>query len=411
VVSAKPKVQANALTVEIDINGNGSWRGGTGCVPADADYTYTYISVSPPSNGCVKYEPSGGGGNLHEINGLGGVGLFHDAVSCGPSCWTNNYRTGIRGWWTDLGSGRTLEAPASSTDSSWPADGSGTPTRIQSDMPPRPERGGATADKIGQVLHDHPALRKEIVYVLNRQDPEDQTAWTVTTVDDGPAVGRATVPDCTGVSYEACVTRLHAAGFDDVTQYTFPETILDAADGEVVDTDPESGDSVDPETTPVTIGVNPPTATKTQRDERCETGEGPQPDPGPPLPDGTALPQYQTIEMFSSLDASGDLPPYPPMMIPLRYGAKKWGWRKIKMVHGYGTLDAEQTRLALEVDSAPTPAKWASRNQREFHYTYSVAVGSETIQCVRSAIVEYAPDPNGRFRGVTNSYQGALVQP
>jgi hypothetical protein len=228
----------------------------------------------------------------------------------------------------------------------------------------------------------------------------------------GDPTQTVTVPDCTGVTYATCVSRLQGAGLDNVEQYTLPETNLDAGNGEVVETDPEAGENVDPATTTVTVAANPPTAVKTEVDQRCESGEGPQPDPGPPLPDGTALPQYQTRETFDSIDASGDFPPYPSMVIPLRYGTRRFGWRKIKMTHGYGTLDAEQTRLALETDQTPTPAKWGSNNQRAFHYIYSASDGAGgTMQCVRSVIVEYAPDKNGYFRGVQNSYQGALVQP
>jgi hypothetical protein len=208
------------------------------------------------------------------------------------------------------------------------------------------------------------------------------------------------------------VSRLDAAGFGDVARYTFPETILDAGNGEVVDSDPEPGESVDPQTTTVTVAVNPPAPVKTEEDPRCETGEGRQPDPGPAPSDGTALPDYQTLETFSSIDASGDAPPYPPMVIPLRYGTFQFGWRKIKTTHGYGTLDAEQTRLALETDQAPTPAKYGSTNQRAFHYSYAADDrAGGTMLCVRTVIVEYGADKNGYFRGVHNSYQGALVQP
>jgi hypothetical protein len=75
-------------------------------------------------------------------------------------------------------------------------------------------------------------------------------------------------------------------------------------------------------------------------------------------------------------------------------------------------LDAAQTRLALETDPAPTDARFPSTNQKAFHYAYSVNLaGGGTVACMRTVIVEFAPDPQGYFRGVHNSYQGAEVNP
>ena len=160
------------------------------------------------------------------------------------------------------------------------------------------------------------------------------------------------------------------------------------------------------------VAVNPATDLLTRRDERCETGEGRQPDPGPSPPDGTSAPDYQTIATFSGIDASDGDPPYPPMTVPLRYGNKKFGLRKIKIDHGYGPSDAAQTRLALETDPSPTPGMWPSRKSRNFHYGYVVNLtGGGTLACVRTVSVEYEPDKNGYFRGVQDSYQGAFIAP
>jgi hypothetical protein len=146
--------------------------------------------------------------------------------------------------------------------------------------------------------------------------------------------------------------------------------------------------------------VNPQSPIKTQRDPRCETGEGPQTDPGPP-PANSALQQYEELDRFSSIDASSGAPPYPAMTIPMLYGTKQFGHRKIKIGHGYGPLDAAQTRLALETDPAPTDTRFPSTNQKAFHYAYSVnPVGGATVACMRTVVVEYATDKNGYFRGV-----------
>jgi len=237
-------------------------------------------------------------------------------------------------------------------------------------------------------------------------DNPDFGAWVQEQLAAHPVL-----PDCTGLSYENCVNQLDAAGLEHVERHTLLETNLDAGNGEVVDTDPAAGELADPATT-VQVAVNPETAVRTKEDERCETGEGPQSDPGPAPPDGTALPQYQTVATFSSVDASDGAPPYPAMTIPLRYGTTQFGRRKIKIRHGYSPSDAEQTRLALETDPAPTPGMWPSRRSKDFHYGYTVNLaGGGTLACERTVIVEFAPDPQGYFRGVQNSFQGAVVNP
>jgi hypothetical protein len=215
------------------------------------------------------------------------------------------------------------------------------------------------------------------------------------------------IPDCTGLSYEDCADQLEAEGLQPV-KHTLSETNLDAGNGEVVDTDPAADEQPDPGTT-VDVAVNPDQNVRNKRDKQCETGEGPQTDPGPSPSDGTPHPDYQIRAEFDSLDASAGLPPYPAMTVPLRYGNKQFGLRKIKLTHGYSASDAAETRLALETDPAPTPG-WVSTNQRNFHYAYTVDLdGGGTLACERTVVVEYLPDKNGFFRGVQDSYQGALV--
>jgi hypothetical protein len=216
------RIPSNALLVFMD-RGDGTFVQGTNCVEnSDVDYTYKYFSSSPIGGVRCSLLVPPGGEDFVAVDGITTpAGKYADYEGCGFSstgipCFTNKYVTGSRSWYLDPdASGKAVHTPGTGTDPSWPSDGSGTPSRVTSDMPARPERGGTTAEKIGQALAEDPALRQEIVYVLNRQRPEDiaPNDWTVTQVDDGPAVGRATVPECVGVTYDACVTRMHAAGF------------------------------------------------------------------------------------------------------------------------------------------------------------------------------------------------------
>jgi hypothetical protein len=283
VVAQQPKMAPNVLDVEWASTNASGWKGVSGCWPGPptgpaADYTYTYFSPSSvsgaPFGQCNPVvEPSGE--SFQHLEGLNYGGQAYAETQCGQNaqgtpCWTTSYHTMVRGWYLDPGTTRTLEAPTTGTDPTWPGDGTATPTRLASDMPARPERGGTTATKIGQALHDHPALRKEIVYVLNRQQPEDEPSWGVTTVDDGPAVGRATVPDCTGVAYDTCVSMLHAFGITSVVRQTLsPDTVdLDRPARAVTIVTPQPGTQIDPGSQTVTVTTNPDAADMPQPSQR-----------------------------------------------------------------------------------------------------------------------------------------------
>jgi hypothetical protein len=210
-------------------------------------------------------------------------------------------------------------------------------------------------------------------------------------------------------------TQLAQAGFQaNVT--TLPETDTTVGDGDVVETNPEPGSIVGPDST-VDVAVNPKPPKVTQEDPRCDVdnGAGSPGDPGNPPPDGTNYPAYQLVQGSpypADVDPTNSSPP--KTEIPLRWGTTGWGWRHILQEHPYTGADEEQTMQALAIDSDPDPG-WQTTNQWVFHYFYTEPDGQGdggTITCVRSVSVEYWQSDKEikagvtGIRGIQDSYTG-----
>ena len=349
------------------------WSTSTNVSAESTTYWTNCFGSTPPASPCQQYPDAGWGPQAGDLEGSHAVTVYGVGSSQRPGhVFTMSLKEFLA-----RGPAPSIVDADDATGSQWGSVGAGTFTDTQ------------LLANLDAVIAANP----------------DFGAWV-----QSQLTGHPVIPDCTGLSYEDCANQLQAEGLQTVT-HTLSETNLDAGNGEVVETDPAADEHPDPGTT-VDVAVNPQSPIKTQRDPRCETGEGPQTDPGPP-PATSPLQQYEEVDTFSSIDASGGAAPYPAMTIPLLYGTKQqFGRRKIKIRHGYGPLDAAQTRLALETDRAPTDANFPSTNQKAFHYAYSVnPAGGGTVACMRTVVVEYATDKNGYFRGVHNSYQGAVVDP
>lgn len=276
-VSNQPvtKLPPNVLALEATPDNGAHWYGMSTCSTSDWDWDNTYYFgsslVTPsglPQTGCTL----NGGGNWepdHSITGLSVVndtmtnGLAITEASCGQDanntpCFKTHYRAGTRGWYLDPGTTRTLEPPRTGTDPLWPAD-TGTATKVGSDMPARPPRGGATQDAIGQALADSPSLRKETVWVLNKQAPESDPSWSVTPVNSSPAVGVAVIPSCTGMQVAVCTDLWQGAGFTGAVTTTVvqPEQAdLTKPAGAILTQSPVPGVEVDL-SSGLTVATNP----------------------------------------------------------------------------------------------------------------------------------------------------------
>ena len=219
--------------------------------------------------------------------------------------------------------------------------------------------------------------------------------------------------------YEQCLEQL---GIETTVQ-TLPESDLEVANGEVVETDPEPGTTVDPQTVIATIAANPATRVKSDNDPRCEHNPTPG-DPGAAPADGSDYPQYQDAPAPWSDPYPGFDPAlHPPHAesIPLRYGEQEididdgWGWRHIRAKHGYGAEEQQATQQALASDPSPT-LRFASTRQWVFHYYYKAPDGSGgEIDCVRSVPVQFDADrkqlgmDDQTMKGIITSYTGILV--
>jgi hypothetical protein len=79
--------------------------------------------------------------------------------------------------------------------------------------------------------------------------------------------------------------------------------------------------------------------------------------------------------------------------------------------HGYGTDDEADTAAALVTDVTPI-LRYANRRQYIYKKYCPMPDGAGgTLNCARTVVVEYAPDKNGYFRGVTSSFAGEVVAP
>lgn len=233
------------------------------------DYTYRYFSdgnlSDAPTASCnpVVMPAASVSGYVEGLNWTGAA--WSDQTDCGVlsvlapiPCHTVRYRTRVRAWYLDPGTTRTPDAPQQGTDPLWPATGS-TPTRLASDMPPSPPRGAQTSALIADALAENAALRREIVHVFNQQLPEDTPDWQITPVQGGPATGQDTVPDCTDMTFTACVARIQTLGFTGTTaQHTLSagDAIMEVPADRTTATSPAAGTQAAYDT-PITIYVNP----------------------------------------------------------------------------------------------------------------------------------------------------------
>ena len=339
------------------------------------------------------------------------------------------------GWWAwwELGSPSNTateinyEAPAPSTGTrlNW-SGGWGTHTYylLASDVPGAVEPYTASSPQPNATLQAPPlpswqdaeanlntalaqpeyhTLRLELQHILDPRRSPDPTSATVQV----PTIS----PNETPSDYQACLTTLGL----NASVTTLAETDTTVGNGDVVETNPESGTSVQPGTT-VDVAANPQTPQVSQEDSRCDIDNSASSpgDPGNPPSDGTSYPEYQLVKGSpypAAVDPTGESPPQ--TQIPLRWGTTRWGWRHILQKHPYTSADQQQTMQALATDTAPTPGGFPSTNQWDFHLFYTEPDGSGgTIQCLRTVRVEYYQDPNAEkagvqgIRGINNSYTG-----
>jgi hypothetical protein len=186
---------------------------------------------------------------------------------------------------------------------------------------------------------------------------------------------------------------------------TLPETDTTVGEGDVVETNPEPGSVVAPDST-VDVAVNPKPPKVSQPDPRCDvdSGDGSPGDPDPAPADRTGYPAYQLVQgspYTADVDPTNSSPPQ--TQISLRWGTIDWGWRHILQKRPYSGADQQQTEQALATDSNPMLG-WKTTSQWVFHYFYAMPDGQgdgDTITCVRSVPGEYWQDPNASKAGVT----------
>jgi hypothetical protein len=217
--------------------------------------------------------------------------------------------------------------------------------------------------------------------------------------------------DETADHYRDC---LDALGLD-ANVITLDATDTTVADGAVVETVPDAGTELAPQTQ-VDVAANPSEPTPSTEDARCYVngGSGQNSDPGEPPSDGTGYPNYQLVEDSPypvMTDPSGSSPAITEM--PLRWGTTGWGWRHIRRGHSFTAPDRAQTELALASDPAPIVTGLVSTNQWDFHLFYEMSDGAGgTLECLRTVRVEYfVPDQAQNaglsgIRGIQNSFVG-----
>lgn len=113
------------------------------------------------------------------------------------------------------------------------------------------------------------------------------------------------------------------------------------------------------------------------------------------------------------------VPPVPETtQVPLHWGTKRWGWRKVRISHSYSGADAVQTAEALQTDPVPTPDPHYPTDHWNYHLFYQMPrTGGGTVGCKRTVAVEFYVDKNARaaglerIRGVRNSYTGLAQAP
>lgn len=269
----QPKLPAKTMALEWTLDGGAHWKTVSRCWAGPEDYTYGYFSFGnlsdAPVSACnpvVLPPPTSFSGYAEGLDWIGQA--WSDDTDCGVlapmapiPCHTVRYHSRVRSWYLDAGTTRTLEAPLQGTDPLWPATGSGTLTRLESDMPPSPAPGGATTTFVAEALAENPNLRREIVDVFNQQYPEDAPGWEVTQVNGGPATGQSTVPRCVGTTADTCIDRLRTAGFTGgitATHLDQDDAIMELPADRVTGTMPPARSHANLGTA-LTAYVNPPT--------------------------------------------------------------------------------------------------------------------------------------------------------
>ncbi len=193
---------------------------------------------------------------------------------------------------------------------------------------------------------------------------------------------------------------------------TLPETDTTVADGAVTQVSPDEGTNVPPEAT-VSYLRNPTESRTSTRSPLCEVGFR-QPDPGNPPSDGEgAYAEWRLAPEGAYHPILNNPSDVSVSSVPLRWGTKRWGWRHIRIGHGYGQTDKSQTVAALATD--PTPIDGLFKKQWLYHYWFTVQVMGASIHCLRTVVVEFKEDDKaiaaGRsgIRGIHNSYTGLLL--
>lgn len=276
------------------------------------------------------------------------------------------------------------------------------------DAPSLPSRQNSVSRLNTQLaLPEYHTLRLELQHMLDSRCSPDPTSTTVVV----PTI----LPDETPSDYQQCLTTLGLSA--NVT--SLAETDTTVGNGDVVETDPEAGTSVQSGST-VDVAANPQQPQVTQADPRCDVnnGSGSIGDPDNPPSDGTNYPAYQLVQgspYQAAADPTGSSPAQ--TQIPLRWGTVGWGWRHILQNHPYTSADQQQTMQALATDTSPTISDgYASTNQWDFHLVYTAPDGSGgTLECARTVRVEYYQDPKAAnagvqgIRGIQNSFTGAYL--
>lgn len=380
--------------------------------PSSGDWQSSYYDEVSYPRGWILWDSSGINNIVLEWDGAGACrsGGPVDA----PSGWTAQIWQWNECW---VGYGQPLVpyyaegfyVPASEVFSGPPADydGQTADTVIQSSGIPDPGYD-TTKQALSTALQsgNYPTLTAWLAHQLDPRCYPDPLSSTVTV----PSI----VSDETPSDYQDCLTTLGLGA----NTTTLAETDTTVGNGDVVETDPESGSSVQPGTT-VQVAANPQTPQFSQQDPRCDVdnGAGSPGDPGDPPSDGTNYPAYQLVQGSpypAAVDPTGESPAQTE--IPLRWGTTRWGWRHILQNHPYTSADQQQTMQALATDTSPTSDGYPSTNQWDFHLLYTEPDGSGgTLQCARTVRVEYYQDPNAAkagvqgIRGIQNSFTGAVV--
>jgi PASTA domain-containing protein len=275
--------------------------------------------------------------------------------------------------------------------------------------PALPDRStAATALNTELARPEYHTLRLELQHLLDPRCSPDPTSSTVPV----PTI----LPDQTPTDYEACLATLGLNG----NVSTLSETDTTVANGGVVETVPEQGDTVQPGTT-VEIAANPSSAQISEPDDRCDVnnGAGATGATDDPPADGTGYPPYQLVEDSpypAAIDPSASSPAITD--VPLRWGTTGWGRRHILVKHPYTAADKVQTMQALADDTNPTPTRFTAASQWDFHHFYTMPDGGDTggtVTCVRTVRVEYFVDKKALtagldgIRGIQNSYAGLYL--